>query len=331
VSAPAATASIERTTPKRLPVLDGIRAVAIILVIIGHGLWETPWHLSALLFGYTGVAVFFVLSGYLITAVLLAEETATGKVSLRRFYKRRAMRIFPAFYVFLIVLALCARLGILPAPDASTWMASSLYFRNLVGSGWETGHLWTLALEEQFYLFWPSLFVLTPRRFRTVIVTITVLGFCLWRAYALHNGSYSGGIYSRPDLRMDTFLIGAGFALTNKTFVTSYSAPMIVLGLTVWTVLGPAWFITVDTAVAAVLIGGLITWLAKSPECAVAGWLSRPVPVFVGVLSYSIYLWQQLFLGPRSAWWSLPALAAISCGSYYLIERPVLRIRARID
>jgi peptidoglycan/LPS O-acetylase OafA/YrhL len=318
----------QRQETRRMPVLDGIRGLAIVLVLFGHGLSETPLHLFALGIGYTGVSIFFVLSGYLITRILLAEEERTGTVSLSRFYKRRALRIFPACYLFLIVLAFLAWTGVIPAPDRSTWTASLLYFRNLLGSGWETGHLWTLGLEEQFYFFWPFLFMMTPRRLRLRMILVAVIIFTAWRAYVLYGGHYNGGIYARPDLRMDTFLIGGAFAITDWTFVRNTSAALYTALFISWSIIGPAYLVAVDTSVAAVLIGGLITWLAKSPGTTTAKFFSLPVAVSAGVLSYSLYLWQQLFLGPRLRWWSLPTLIIVACLSYFLIERPFLRLRS---
>jgi peptidoglycan/LPS O-acetylase OafA/YrhL len=331
---------LQTRTPTRLPVLDGVRGIAIALVLMGHGLWDTPFQTTALGLGYAGVSVFFVLSGYLITRVLLSEERTFGRVRLPRFYGRRALRIFPAFYGYLAVLGLLAWRGIVPPPDRATWLASLFYFRNMDGAGWETAHLWTLALEEQFYLFWPVVFMLTPRRFRVTAIIVLVAAFTASRAYSLFGGHYDGGFYTRPELRMDTFLIGAAFAISDWTFVRARYAHFVLAALILWSVLTPHFLGTVaapgllaliDTPVSAFLLGGLISWLVKPSGQRAARYLSRKPIVALGVVSYSIYLWQQLFFGPRMHWWSLPALALAALLSYRLVELPTLRLKAKSD
>jgi peptidoglycan/LPS O-acetylase OafA/YrhL len=319
--------------------LDGVRGIAIALVLLGHGLWETPYRSTALGLGYAGVSVFLVLSGYLITRVLLSEEFSIGHVRLLRFYGRRALRIFPVFYVYLAVLAVLSFGGIVPPPDRATWLASLFYFRNIDGAGWETAHLWTLSLEEQFYVFWPSIFVLTPRRFRISAIMILVVGFTASRAYTLFSGHYDGGLYVRPELRMDTFLIGAAFAISDWTFVRRRSAHFVLAALVLWTIMTPRFLGTatepglialLDTPVSAFLLGGLISWLAKSSGEGAARFLSSRPIVALGVVSYSIYLWQQLFLGPGMHWWSLPALVVAALLSYRLIEKPTMQLKATV-
>lgn len=312
----------------RQPVLDGIRAVAILLVLLGHGLWSTALRTLGGFTGNAGVAVFFVLSGYLITTILLREEEISGRIDLWRFYKRRVLRIFPACYAFLIVLGIAEYFGII-AGDRSSWLASILYSRNLIGDDWATGHLWTLALEEQFYLLWPIAMTLIPSRSRFRTIVAVTLVACCWRAYVLKT-SYHGGLYSRPDLRLDTFLIGAGFAIKRKTFVDSISAPFALSVLGVWLFFGQACYGEVDTPIQALLIGALVVWLVQSSQTGIGRFLSGRVPVTIGTVSYSVYLWQQLFLGPHLTWWSFPAIAMCSTLSYVLVEKPFMRLRNRI-
>ena len=120
----------------RVPVLDGVRATAILLVLFGHTVHKAYLPLGAL-FGEYGTSLFFVLSGYLITTALLADEARHGRVRLVRFYRRRALRILPALTVFLLVLAALVQIGILEKRSPLSWIASALYFRNLAGTGWE--------------------------------------------------------------------------------------------------------------------------------------------------------------------------------------------------
>jgi peptidoglycan/LPS O-acetylase OafA/YrhL len=205
----------------RLPLLDGIRALAIVLVLAAHSTASGLHQGLPVVLGMCGVSIFFVLSGYLITRSMLLAERRHGRLRLGNFYFRRSLRIFPAFYAFLIVLTILENTGVSPKANQTTWGASVFYFRNLAGSGWETGHLWSLALEEQFYLFWPMLFILTKRH-RLACIGIAVLLFIAWRTvWVFPEPADMSPIYMRPDLRLDTFLIGGAFAVADWTWVKS--------------------------------------------------------------------------------------------------------------
>ena len=166
---------------RHIPSLDGLRAASIFLVLLGHGNLSIPYHgLVADHFwfflsdGHLGVTVFFVISGYLITYLLRREQEKTGRIDLRAFYLRRMLRIFPACYTFLIVLAVLVTLGIIPLSVtdlalSATYTWNYRFFTlpwNLTAhtsafapQSWYAGHLWSLSLEEQFYLVWPPLLV----------------------------------------------------------------------------------------------------------------------------------------------------------------------------
>jgi peptidoglycan/LPS O-acetylase OafA/YrhL len=215
----------EPPADSRIPLLDGVRAVAICLVLLGHSITSPDRQVLSSLTGTFGVSVFFVLSGYLITRTMLDDERIHGRLRLGNFYRRRALRIFPALYAFLIALAGLSLAGAITSPDTETWFASVAYLRNVTGSGWMTGHLWSLALEEQFYLFWPVLFILA-RRYRLQCIVAAVVAFTVWRAIWVygHHGvpiviTNLGGLYWRPDLRLDTFLIGGAFAIADWSWV----------------------------------------------------------------------------------------------------------------
>ena len=137
-----------------IPILDGLRAVSIAFVLFGH-LAQTRNFLQInpnLTLAEFGVRVFFVISGYLITSILLAELSRKGSISLSRFYFRRTMRLFPAAYVFVGVMAILATYGIvhLERWDVAFALTYTTDFNN--SRAWSVGHLWSLAVEEQFYL-----------------------------------------------------------------------------------------------------------------------------------------------------------------------------------
>lgn len=289
----------------RLPALDGVRAIAVTLVLISHALfhWRAPW-LLAVFVGQAGVSIFLVLSGFLVTRAMLLDEQKSGRLRLGRFYRRRALRIFPAFYGFLIGLALLSALGLIAHPDRASWLASLLYVRNWTIGEWNTGHLWSLSLEDQFYLIWPAVFLLlrTNRR-RLVFVAQTIITLTAWREYWLaHNGVHAAlrTLDFRTDMRFDTFLIGAAVILRDWNWTSKLVPRYVLTALLIWyvTALLSSWTLAVDTVVTAVGIGALLLWLVQNPQLGPARFLSRRSLVFAGQISYRVYLWQQPFLGP---------------------------------
>lgn len=336
-----------------LPALDGLRAVSIGLVLIGHVLTLYPISQRAMdvgfVLGRTGVSVFFVISGYLITGLLLREEEKRGQISLRRFYARRALRIFPAAFVFfatLLVLWLAGWIEMRP----HDFIASVFYVRNLTGSGHETGHLWSLSLEEQFYLLWPlTLLLLRPGR-RLAAVSGAIFAVCMWRSYLVLAHKIDPWVLQiRTDVRADTILAGCLLALMVRRFPQlrldrgGWAAAWIPIvagsALLAAALTDPQWmhFASVQNTIVGLLIGALMLWILHNPCSSVSGCLQVPGSLAIGKLSYSLYLWQQLFLGPREGglqavrWFPLNLVLTVvfASASYLLIERPALRLKAR--
>lgn len=337
-----------------IPVLDGLRAISIGAVLFGHILdsqVRTPWAVEV---GFrvssTGVSVFFVVSGYLITLLLLREEHRAGSISLKGFYARRALRIFPAFYAYFLVFAAMAATGLIRGVPWYDYVASLTYVRNCFGRSQETSHLWSLSLEEQFYLIWPTVMVLVAAGRRQIVLAAAVLAFTAWRAYLVATGRTNWWfLYIRPDQRMDTILIGCGLALavggmrferlSRAVLERAWFAPTATAALLAWLVV--SWSIpyagVVEYTTVAILIAGIIHWLIRNPGSVVSGWLCRPWMLFLGRLSYSLYLWQGMFLCKRSPELDLvrrfPLDLALTFGcalaSYYIIERPFLALKDR--
>src|SRR3954453_5101511 len=148
----------------RIPSLDGIRALSIAMVLMLH-LSDTKNFLSyryvePFNFGFFGVWTFFIISGFLITSLLLEETASTGTISLKNFYFRRTMRIFPCSYVYLAVIGV---LGLLPAIDFWHALTYTVNYHQF-GRAWHISHLWSLSVEEQFYLLWPAVLCYGGRR-----------------------------------------------------------------------------------------------------------------------------------------------------------------------
>jgi peptidoglycan/LPS O-acetylase OafA/YrhL len=337
-----------------VPGLDGIRALAVGLVLFSHSvIYDSfsnlrPIGLSA---GCAGVAVFFVLSGYLITTLLLREEDRTGNISLRLFYLRRALRLFPALWLYLLVVGVIWISGGLPHHPWHSFVSSIFYVRNLVGRGHETDHLWSLSIEEQFYLLWPLVLVALPRRDKTrLIIGLTVLiSVTVWRVMAARAGLASvGALYLRSDFRLDAPLFGCVLALALRVAPrtvtrwnsTAFRSGMLgltgIAGLAGWIGMGLSQFVYPGTDATIVCLLGLMLVLSQIGATG-SVWLAWRPLVAIGQVSYGIYLWQQLFLGPanselgriRAFPIGLAATLTMAAASYWFLEKPLLRWKDR--
>src|SRR5258706_5943974 len=231
-----------KASHKHLPALDGIRALAVFVVVLYHaGVAHVP--------GDLGVTAFFVLSGFLITWLLDAEYARTGSVSLREFYIRRTLRIFPAYYVF-VILSLVADFA-LGHPWSKGLIASAFtytvnYYNAFQGHPSTTvAHAWSLGVEEQFYLLWPVAFLALTRRGNSRVRQTGVLWIILlvvvWRsALFLLAGASPSYVYNAFDARADALAIGCFIALaangaTYRRFERAVRSsgwlPLITLGL----------------------------------------------------------------------------------------------------
>ncbi|HVV52056.1 MAG TPA: acyltransferase [Polyangia bacterium] len=354
-----AAATSGREIPRHFAPLDGLRGVAILAVVVAHIM---EWTYGAAWWGWRGMAengvlLFFVLSGFLITSIMFREEAAHRRVDLRAFYMRRALRLLPALILYVGTVAVLKRAGLIRHESWISVLAALAYLRNIFGHGPALGHLWSLSLEEQFYLTWPVLFVLSGRRRLSLIVTILV-GMAIWRggAIALHlTNVVDGHVYSRPWFRYDSILYGCFVAALRQlrpvgpTPEGAWRILALTVGLSLVAAasaieMGSA-LMPVQVTLASIgmtaLLWYAVTCRAGDPSYAILA--SRPL-VFLGKISYSLYLWQGLFielpspaLGEKA--WSrlhsfplnlvLALLAAV--GSHYLLERPFLRLKRRFE
>jgi glycosyltransferase involved in cell wall biosynthesis/peptidoglycan/LPS O-acetylase OafA/YrhL len=165
---------------EHLPSLDGLRAISISLVLLGHlngTRGFATFDLGIGNYAQLGVFVFFVISGFLITRLMLLEHIKNGRVSLKLFYERRALRLFPASYAFIGIVSLLTLAGIFHLRPTDLWHAATYTVNFLPNRGKQIGHLWSLSVEEQFYMIWPLTFVLLgPKRARWAILGVILLG-----------------------------------------------------------------------------------------------------------------------------------------------------------
>jgi peptidoglycan/LPS O-acetylase OafA/YrhL len=300
---------------RRIPSLDGLRAVSISLVILWHfntasipGLWRIDY-------GNLGVRVFFVISGFLITTLLLTEES-----DLRTFYTRRIARIMPAYWLYFVSVGLLIPTGWVSAHYRDL-LPAFFYLTDYVKVGLALGATWSLSVEEQFYLLWPSMLRWGRRN-------------AVWACV--------GTLAVAPLFRV---LCDVGLWPTNPRYAFECVADALATGCLLALLRGKLLEIPCVRFLPAVVLFALAL---QPPQLGVdllgipllnisialfiddvmrrpPGWLnSRPL-VWIGTLSYSLYLWQQLFIGSFPFWLKLTATVVCACASYYLVEKPARR------
>jgi peptidoglycan/LPS O-acetylase OafA/YrhL len=311
-----------------LPTLDGWRAIAIAMVLASHALTTeftgngSGGLLNRLTFrlGTFGVMLFFAISGFLICTRLLIEEETRGRFSLKSFYVRRIFRILPAAYVYLAVLAVLVGAGMV-AVRGMDFAAAALFFSNyVVSASWYTGHFWSLAIEEHFYLFWPPILLLAGRRWAAVCGTILIALTVVLRLLSTRNAPAGADLPGYTWLRLDAFMFPCilAVALRDPRFARSFVAWMTVrmwsgliaglcAGIALATVI--PWWREPQRVMQAALLPLIIVTTVKRPHDWAGRLLRHPAMEWTGRISYSIYLWQQLVFGMAPRSWPLRGLA----------------------
>ena len=340
---------------KKLPGLDGFRMMAVMAVVLAHSGVGTLFFSSR-----HGVAGFFVLSGFLITWLLLKEYEKSGDISLKNFYIRRSLRIFPAYYAFI---AVSISWDLFRGNDdiREVIFPGLFYLINyhnaLEGhSSSSLAHLWSLAIEEQFYLIWPAVFLLLMKRGKNTVLNFLIIAslvVMIWRSITYSvldwGSSYA---YNAFDTRFDNLAIGCALAFLMEreravkllnALSSQFWMPIVTFVLLFLSrqlsdthyAYGPGF--TID----ALLLAVLLMQLVRLSTGRFWGWLNHPYVVYLGVISYPIYLWhmwgvqagQKLNFLPESV--QLMAGVAISCclaaGSYHLLEKRFLALKGRYE
>jgi len=344
------------------PSLDGLRALALLAIIAYH--FNYSWARGA----YLSVDLFFILSGFLITTLLIMEWRRTGEIALRVFWSRRARRLLPALLVLLVAVAIFTRVVVSPWNRASIrgdGLASLFYVANwrfiadkqgyfeLFSAASPLRHMWTLAIEEQFYLVWPVVVFVVMRAGRgSLRVLAAVCGVGVIVSVAVMATAYRPGdplrAYYGTDARAHTILMGALLAIALATWIPSAAAKrrLRVTGLAAFAVMLFAWHVATGTSsryyhggsVAYAALACLVIAGALQPGALRSLLSSRPL-AWIGRLSYGLYL----FHWPIIVWLvptrvhlhglTLDALRlaltfSAATASYYLIELPVRERRA---
>ncbi|GAA4665126.1 MULTISPECIES: acyltransferase family protein [Amycolatopsis] len=346
-------ASPPRTAARKahLPALDGLRGVAILGVLLFH-----TGHLPG---GFLGVDLFFALSGYLITDLLLREAGATGTVSLAAFWGRRVRRLLPALALVLAVVTVVVRLAGEPDLVRTTladgpWVQANLVNWHLLaesasywdrfGPGRVFEHLWSIAVEEQFYLVWPVLVLLIARSGRRVharvalaAVVISVASVVLMAVLA--DPADPTRVYTGTDTRAFSLLLGAlaATAPVRKALSRLPGAVQLLPAAAVAVVWALAdgmhsqWLFTGGLFAYSLTASALIGLCAAAPHGRVATVLAWKPLRWLGSVSYSLYLWHWpviVLLSPERTLLVFAVSITLAALSKYLVEDPV-RFRAR--
>lgn len=377
-----------RAEPARVAALDGVRGIAILLVLAFHltvysvaGV-ETSvldeFVLKVTSAGWIGVDLFFVLSGYLITSILLNASAAGLRPYFGNFYARRALRIWPvyiAFLVFLLVVlsalfsSATGAVGVLR--DQQLWLWTYLYNIRLYTepalalSAPYAGHLWSLAIEEQFYLVWPAVVLLLRGRGLLCVATLAFVGAAATRIVLYHGGQAPGAIYYLTPAHMDGLAAGAAIAVVaasaaGRRWLRAAAWPAFGAGLLGFALVFAirrtflpydAWVLRAGITSVVLLFGGLVAAAALAPRAAaLSRGLGNRLLATLGKYSYAMYVvhWPVAILlathtdipesMPTVLGSALPGMAvfiacagaitfAVSVASWYLLESPVLRLR----
>ena len=338
----------KRNGDRRIPSLDGLRAVAISLVVLAHaanglrlGMTSDPFAPHHV--GKIGVRVFFVLSGFLITGLLLDEHERTGSIRLLRFAGRRALRIFPAYFAFLLFVAVSVALHLSHGVSGRSLLLDAIYLANWnFHPGPLLGHLWSLGLEEQFYVLWPFALLRLGRRHATrALHGVILLGSLIRVLDHFHiPGAWipASALFTGADfLAMGCLLAlnGPAWRVSARYRRLRSAAALLVLPATVILTLTDhsAAFAGIGLTLEGVLFTLAVDWCVTNARSRVGQLLNARSMRKVGNLSYSIYLWHVLWTVvtlPEAPWARVPLAALAVLVSYNYIEKPILRLRDAI-
>ena len=335
----------------KFPSLDGIRAICITLVVFSHvcNAYQFADGTRKIITstGILGVQIFFVISGFLITTLLLKEKVNTGNISLRFFYLRRVLRIFPVVFLYLACLLLLNIIFHLHIPVKS-FIGAALFLANLsyFQSSWYTLHYWSLSIEEQYYLVFPFML----KKCINYIHLLLVIFICF--IIFLRALAYSGHFPNWPFLQYIGFLIYQSdgvlmgsliailcfknhipFAFLQKYCVyLNFLLPVLICVFH----FGVIGFDAVNPAITSLFIAVLLLCNTRQHNNPLYRFLNNRHIMFIGKLSFSIYIWQQLFTSTDGKFGKLTHLPlnllliflAAWC-SYTFFEKKFLKMKSR--
>jgi len=333
----------------RIPSLDGLRTISVALVVISHFLPLVGYYNTQNI-GILGVKFFFVISGFLITGLLLKEIDKTSSVNLTKFYFRRTLRIFPPYYFYLLVIFIALKFDVISFTES--FQPSLTYTSNyFVPETWNLLHTWSLSVEEQFYLIFPFVLIFLGKRKIAWLLVALILICPLLRLYdySLYNESAKMWIYYGFHANADGLATGCLLAVFYERLHKSefylrilssrlfFIAPILMILVNSYTE-PRQFYLGASFTISNILIAMCIDWAITNYKTNFFGKLLNTAPMEkIGVMSYSIYLWQQPFLNHDTILWfnmfpyNLIGIALFSSISYFLIEKLTLRWRGALE
>lgn len=342
--------------------LDGLRGFAVLGVVIYHmnlagalNVSNESVHFALSFFGVNGVHIFFIISGFIITTLLIKEKNREGRVSLSAFYTRRFFRIIPPFAFYLIILYLCSLAGYLTLNNLN-FLWSSLFLSNIHLEGntvststWFFSHSWSLSVEEQYYLLFPPLLTVLLK-FRLRPVNRTLIAFFFLSLLSLKVAKEASLMFHPSFILLAAFfqfryiIVGVFLAFHRERIKKLIAGSGVIVPLSlfisvliIYFTKVPTWLSFILTAVDPICFGIFVFWFVENPEkCKLLRWKSIQ---WIGSCSYSIYLWQQLFTGKEifyNGWTisqspsSIIPILLIASLSYYFIEMPIIRFAKKL-
>ena len=362
----AAAGAIEKTSrpppltlgASEIPSLNGIRALAVALVFFAHGglEWIVP--------GGLGVTIFFVLSGYLITTLMRREYAASGAIRLPAFYLRRVLRLMPPLFIVVAAAALLSSFSIIDGSFTARGLLSVLfYFGNyhvialdFQGIPAGVGVVWSLAVEEHYYLLYPPLAIVLLRGGRPWISATVLIALCAailgWRCWLALHGASEAYLTMATDTRADAILVGCLLAFWRNPALDlaapakprrdrAIVAGCLLLLIATLTYRDDFFRLTARYTLQSLAIAPLIYLAVARSAQAPFRWLNSRPMVYVGTVSYTIYLSHQLILyfvmrhGPQLGWVATLALTALMTLAVAEImrrwvEQPCARLRKQL-
>jgi peptidoglycan/LPS O-acetylase OafA/YrhL len=331
----------------RIQSLDGLRAISIMIVMLAH--FNHFWHLKVLDYlvnaGIVGVYVFFVISGFLITTLLVKEKNKINSVNLKKFYIRRVLRIVPLSMIYILTIIAISLLLSNPSIKQNYWIPA-LYLSNISGLGvvsYVFIHYWSLSAEEQYYILVPSLFKLNIKKFKIVLILIFMSTFFLRLLSAQFNDIIILSILADVTRNLDGLIIGSYLAIIYSEDKISIKYLLRYKHLINFTGFALILFLNHETNIIflkifanhsfySFIIAILIITNIQPAHDYFYKFLNHKWVVKIGAISYSIYIWQQLFSSgiiPLPSYVNFVLVFIIAWLSYHFLEMPFLNIKKK--
>jgi peptidoglycan/LPS O-acetylase OafA/YrhL len=341
-----------------IPSLDGIRAIAVSLVFFAHSGFEN------LVPGGLGVTLFFVLSGYLITTLMRIEYARDGRINYTNFYVRRLLRLMPPLFIVVGLSGVLARLSLIDGGFTIGGLLSALFYagnyfviaHDFHGMPGGIGVVWSLAIEEHYYVFYPPLAAILLRIGRVGLSVAWLVGLCAlilaWRCWLVTHGASEAYLTMATDTRIDAILVGCLLGLARNPWLDARTASRPAVDWTVAAIclvvlLGTLLYrdetfrVTARYTLQSAALAGLLYLAVARSDTWPFRWLSARPLVYIGTVSYTIYLahdvvltalethWPQLSWAVSTAIGALVTLA-IAEPMRRWVERPCARLRKRL-